>query len=382
MDTIYKVSGEDGHIIWRLGGVISDFGAGEWTFSRQHDVRVREENSTHLVISILDNARGIDTQDPSYPMSRGLLLALNEQEMTVTILKQIDHPHGEGNYAPRRGNYQILPNGNIFMGWSELAAQSEHSPDGTILMHSWLMADWLGTYRNYKFQSFTGRPTEKPAVHSIAFPTDGGASMTIVHVSWNGDTEVARWNLYKTTPVDDEVRVLVGSADREGFETAIEFGGLASFVVLEGVDANGEVLGESDIVKTITSTNVTDTALSAEAEWEDTATKARRRQFFNNPTVVFCLGLVSGAMTALVFTLVWRRRGTSLPRMNIPRWVVPGYEKLVRVGGVPGQDVSLDRLKQWKTDGGEDSSVDDVEAEPLRPPSRDSLDFVGEGPDK
>ena len=263
VDTIYKVSGEDGHIIWRLGGKMSDFGNGDWTFSRQHDVRVRDHNGTHLVISILDNARGMDSQEPTYPFSRGLLLALNEEEMTVTILKQIDHPDGEGHYAPRRGNYQLLPNGNIFMGWSEYGSQSEHASDGTLLMHSWLAADWLGTYRAYKFD-FTGRPTEKPAVHSISFPTDGGSSATVVHVSWNGDTETAYWNMYKTT-ADDEVRVLVGTAERTGFETAVEYGALAEYVLLEAVDKNGEVLGESDIIETITSTNVSDNALSAES---------------------------------------------------------------------------------------------------------------------
>ena len=233
---------------------MSDFGSGNWTFSRQHDVRFQDQNATHLVLSVLDNAKGIDSQEPTYPYSRGLFLALNEEEMTVTMLRQIDHPEGEGSYAPRRGDVQLLPNGNVFMGWSEFGSQSEHAPNGTLLMHSFLTADWLGSYRNYKF-NFTGRPTEKPAVHSIAFPTDGGSSATVVHVSWNGDTETAYWKMYRTT-VDGEDQVLAGSARRTGFETVVEYGGLANYVLLKALDKKGNVLAESDVVKTTTPLNV------------------------------------------------------------------------------------------------------------------------------
>ncbi|KAF7122816.1 hypothetical protein CNMCM5793_000926 [Aspergillus hiratsukae] len=49
-NTIYLVSGQDGHIIWRLGGKFSDF-VQDFTFSKQHHVQFVETNETHTTIS-------------------------------------------------------------------------------------------------------------------------------------------------------------------------------------------------------------------------------------------------------------------------------------------------------------------------------------------
>ena len=290
-DTIYKVSGKDGHIIWRLGGKMSDFGQGDWTFSRQHNARIHDQNATHLVLSILDNASANDRQKPTYKSSRGLLLAVDEESMTVTILNQIDHPDGEGNYAPQRGNYQRLPDGNIFIGWSEMGIQSEHAPDGTILMHARMMAEWLGSYRSLKF-NFTGRPSEKPAVHSVAYKTDDDdaeSSVTVVHISWNGATEVASWNMYKTTKEGD-TKELVRSIERTGFESIIEYNGFAGFILLEAVGKHGEVLGESEITATITTSNI------------------------SNRMAIFLLGALSSAMVLFIFEALWHCCGPTRPR--------------------------------------------------------------------
>lgn len=291
-DTVYKVSGKDGHIIWRLGGKMSDFGQGDWTFSRQHNARIHDQNATHLVLSILDNASAMDGQEPTYKSSRGLLLAVDEESMTVTIVKQIDHPDGEGSYSPQRGNYQRLPDGNIFMGWSEMGIQSEHAPDGTILMHARMTAEWLGSYRSLKF-NFTGHPSEKPAVHSVAYKTDdddAGSSVTVVHVSWNGATEVAFWNMYKTTKEGD-TKELVRSIERTGFESIIEYNGFASFILLEAVGKHGETLGESEITATITSsTNISD------------------------HMVIFLLGALSSALVLFIFEALWHCCGPTRAR--------------------------------------------------------------------
>lgn len=354
-DTIYKVSGKDGHIIWRLGGKMSDFGHGDWTFSRQHDIRLREQNATHTVLSILDNARGIDSQEPTYPESRGLLLALDEKAMTVSIIQQIDHPDGLGNYAPRRGNYQALPGGSIFMGWSERAIQSEHAPDGTLLMHARLSADWLGSYRSYKF-NFTGHPTEKPAVFSIASMLDDGSFVTTIYVSWNGATEVAYWNLYKTT-ADDETRSLIATVQRSGFESVAEYTGLAKYVLLEGVDQNGDILGESAVTHTIQSTNITVADL-ASATSDQSLVKSR--------TVVFCLGVASGGVMALI---IWalRHRGTLIAQ------VFGRYRKVT--GDLSSKDSSrAERILPNGQSQGEPGG----EAMPLRAKRKGSLDSLSD----
>lgn len=361
-DTIYKISGEDGHIIWRLGGKTSDFGEGDWTFSRQHHIRFRDQNATHMVLSLLDNAKGIDAQEPTYDHSRDLLLAVDEENMTVSILTQIDHPYGEGNYAPRRGNYQRLPDGNIFIGWSEGGLQSEHAPDGTILMQASLMADWLGSYRNYKF-NFTGLPSENPAVNSTAYTTDAGLTMTTAHVSWNGATEVTSWNMYKTTK-DDDIRVLIGWTERTGFESVVRYNGLANFVVLEAVDKNGETLGVSDVTETTWSANLTSEALSREDAWIQTFSKSTS----GKTILAYFLGLISGLIAGLLFIL-WRR-GT-FSRVTVPRWF-PG---LGRYKQLAEEDEQEDGhvLEARTSQGRKDPAAVDIDSMHSR--SRNSLDF-------
>jgi hypothetical protein len=195
-DALYKISHKDGSIIWRLGGTKSDFvHIDDFRFTRQHMVRYRGGNSTHTILSILDNAKGQEKfRGPSHPFSRGLIIALDESStpMTAEIIGQYDHPDGPGNHAHRRGGCQILPNGNVFMGWSEQALMSEHAADGTILMQARLQPEWMGSYRAFKFEDWVGMPDDPPDVVARAVkPTNlEDGVRTEVFVSWNGATEV------------------------------------------------------------------------------------------------------------------------------------------------------------------------------------------------
>jgi len=201
-DTIYKISKDDGRVLWRLNGHGGgDFEMGDLRFSRQHNVRFQGFDGTYEFISILDNAHGQDDQAPTHPNSRGLMIALDtrSQPKVALVVSSIEHPYGSDSFAPRRGNYQRLQNGNVFMGWSEQATQSEHKEDGTLVMEATLIPSWLGTYRAYKYP-FEGRPREPPVAHSAAFGSESrNSTTTLVHASWNGATEVDQWNLYKTT---------------------------------------------------------------------------------------------------------------------------------------------------------------------------------------
>jgi len=245
-DTIYRVSKDNGTVMWRLGGTRPDFDMGNVNFSRQHDIRCRSQNDTHTVISILDNAVGEDSAPPSYAYSRGLLIALDTVNMSASLVAEYNHP--DAGYAQRRGNLQILDNGNVFMGWSEGALQSEYTANGTLLMQAVFQAKWLGSYRNYKFE-YTGRPLTKPDIAAAVYLDTKGEWETQVHVSWNGDTEVRSWHLYNTTS-DGDHENKIASVDRVGFESLLRWEGYSSFVTVKGLDGNGEVIGMSNIVKT------------------------------------------------------------------------------------------------------------------------------------
>lgn len=248
-NAIYKVSKKDGSIMWRLGGIKSDFEMGGVEFSGQHSVRYVSENETHTLITILDNAK-IDDQVPTHESSRGLLLALDTAAapMTVSVVTEYPHPHGAGGYAKARGNLQTLENGNVFIGWSERATQSEHLANGTLVMDAQLVPTWLGSYRNYKFP-FVGRPREAEIAVVSAAHTDGSETTTTVHVSWNGATEVKSWSLFDAFPETGRGR-LRNTTLRTGFETQIQVDGFARHVVLEAIDAHDKVLGSSQVTFT------------------------------------------------------------------------------------------------------------------------------------
>ncbi|KAK5166728.1 uncharacterized protein LTR77_008272 [Saxophila tyrrhenica] len=348
-DTIFKISGKDGHIIWRLGGKNSDFKhiGEDMVFSRQHNIRWRSQNDTHTIVSILDNAKGIDVQKPTWENSRGMLIALDEKNMIASVIQVYDHPDGKGGYAPRRGNYQVLENGNIFMGWSEKAQQSEHTSDGKLVMEASFKAEWLGSYRNYKF-SYVGHPIEPPVAHSQAYGTPNNSTTTAVHVSWNGATEVAQWNLYRTV-ANGQVEILVSTVERLGFETVLAYGGYASYIIAEALNQNGTVIGRSSVTKTYAHPNVTADAVAEEDNWlkdleDDMLWHARG--LLSNPIFSFLIGCLC---TGVLIFMWWQAKQRNMFRKYFGSFQEQKYSRVPGAGGEREEDVPL---HSWRKEGG------------------------------
>lgn len=248
-NTIYKVSGRDGSIIWRLGGVNSSFVLDGFNFSSQHDARFREENSTTTVISFLNNASDGDNSTSSY--SSGLLVALQTSTtpMTAHVIKRWDRP--DRQLSPLRGNVQILPNDNVFIGWSVQGYLSEFSSDGRCVLEAKFSSIKFipSTYRAYKY-NFTGIPSELPVSKAFVYGTTADTVTSVFYVSWNGATEVAHWNFYGNNTSSSEFS-LVGTAKKSGFETSHMVSGFSQFIYAEAVSSTGHVLGKSLVVPTI-----------------------------------------------------------------------------------------------------------------------------------
>jgi len=68
-----------------------------------------------------------------------------------------------------------------------------------------------------------------------------------VYVSWNGATEVAKWQLL-AGPDRRKLRPL-RTVRKRGFETAIPLGGEAEWLAVRALDRHGEVLGRSLAVR-------------------------------------------------------------------------------------------------------------------------------------
>ncbi len=237
-DAIYRIDGETGAVIWRLNGKLSDFAMGEGTpFRLQHDARVHPDGT----LSLFDNAT--DNRESDL-VSRGIVLALDEEAMTATLVREYLHP--DDPVAVSQGNMQVLPNGNVLIGWGSVPLYSEFSAAGEVLLDGRMDAG-VNSYRAYR-NPWVGRPAAPP---DIAVEASATGAMT-VYASWNGATEVASWRVLAGPAPDDLTEI--AETDRTGFETEIAIETVAVYCAVEALDGGGGTIGRSDLVQTGTAT--------------------------------------------------------------------------------------------------------------------------------
>jgi hypothetical protein len=180
-----------------------------------------------------------------------MLVALDTASapMTARIIKQWDRP--DGGLTDMRGSAQILPDGGAFVGWSAEGYLSEFTADGRLVLEAKFLSPRYKSYRLYKF-NFTGSPTEPPALKTYAYSSGSSvaAMVSVSYVSWNGATEVAKWNFYGSQ--DESAGFsMIGSAAKSGFETSYMSARYVRFTYAEAISADGRILGKSDIQRTI-----------------------------------------------------------------------------------------------------------------------------------
>lgn len=228
---VYKINRSTGAVIWRMGGKKSAFAmGGGTTFAWQHDAR-RQADGT---ITLFDDGAAPKVE----AQSRGLVLDVDEGLMAVTLRQAYTHD-GSAISANSQGNMQVLPNGDVMVGWGSEPYFTEFNANGDQVMDG----KFAGTFQSYRaFRlPWTGQPTDKPSV-----ATAKGAGDVTIYASWNGATEVSRWQaLGGSNQTDLKV---VRSAARRGFETAIKISGQPAYVAARALDAGGAVLGTSSII--------------------------------------------------------------------------------------------------------------------------------------
>ena len=225
--TIYKIDRRTGEVIWRLGGERSDFTMGEGTrFVFQHDAR-RQPDGT---ITLFDNYGPQDEED----RSRAMVLDVDEEAMRVNLVREYFPPKGIP-IADTQGNTQVLPNGNVFVGWGSEPYFSEFSKEGKLLFHA-AFAPWGESYRAFRLP-WSGRPGGDPTVTAAL----GREDRVTLYASWNGATEIAGWQVF-AGPGPDEL-ALVGSVPRRGFETVIDVRTKETHVGVQAEDRSGEPVG-------------------------------------------------------------------------------------------------------------------------------------------
>jgi hypothetical protein len=233
---IYKLDRHTGELIWRLGGRKSDFALGPGaTFWFQHDARSLSDGQ----ISLFDD--GSDGTDPSpEPVSRAVVLAVDETARTANLVKAFPNPGGALTAA--MGNAQFLHDGGCFVGWGTVPEISEFGADGSLAFDAHFPGGQF-TYRAFRGQ-WEGRG---PGVPSIATVRNASGSVD-VYASWNGSTRVASWRAYGG-PTQKTLEPLKRVA-RDGFETRIRLEHRPDRVAVEALDSHGRTLARSGGVRT------------------------------------------------------------------------------------------------------------------------------------
>jgi hypothetical protein len=135
------------------------------------------------------------------------------------------------------GSAQLLPNHNMFVGWGNTDNFSEYAADGRQIFNGSFLGG-INTYRAYRFQ-WHGQPATRPAM-AVSPGPDGALK---VYSAWNGATQVARWRVLGGA--SPKALSGLGLAGDSGFETGQWVHGEPRYFVVEGLDAQGHVLGRS-----------------------------------------------------------------------------------------------------------------------------------------
>jgi hypothetical protein len=243
--TVYEINKHTGAIVWQLGGKHSSFKFGPGAqFEWQHDARMQPDGT----ITLFDNGAGPGPEHES--QSRALRLRLNLKTHEATLVKA--YTNDPPLLSAGRGDVQILPDGNVFVGWGAVPNITEFSAAGRQLFSVYFHGN-LQIYRALRLH-WSGQPMTPPGIATSA--TYQG---TRIYASWNGATRVASW------------RVLAGSSPsrlkpirdfpKTNFETEMTLRSTQPCFAVQALGRRGHALGVSATVKRQTKPTVVSPAV-------------------------------------------------------------------------------------------------------------------------
>ncbi len=229
---LYELNTTTGQILLRIGGKRSEVKlAGDAATAFQHDATMLENGT----ISVFDNG-GVPKV---HPQSRGLVLAIDPQTKTDSIVAEYEHSPAVSSGS--QGNIQPLPGGDMLVGWGAEPYFSEYSASGQLLFDGHMHGSYE-SYRTYRFP-WVGTPATAPAIAAVT----ASSGTATVYASWNGATQVTNWRvLAGASPTQ---LAPVATAADTSFETAIATPGAAPYVAVQALEASGAVIGTSKTIK-------------------------------------------------------------------------------------------------------------------------------------
>ncbi|MGZ4178725.1 MAG: arylsulfotransferase family protein, partial [Solirubrobacteraceae bacterium] len=229
---VYDVSHQTGGIVWTLGGRSSSFKMGDNTsFAFQHDARLLASG----LMTIFDDGAG---PPDVHKQSRGLTLRLDAAHMAASLVAQDNHsPSVLSRYE---GSDQLLHNGDSLVGFGSQPWVTEFDSHGKTVFDG-RFVDANQSYRAYRYP-WSGTPWAAPA-----FGTRTSKGTTTVYASWNGSTQLARWNvLGGSSPSKMGV---IASAGKTAFETPIKLRSSQAYLEVQALDSSGKVLAKTKPIK-------------------------------------------------------------------------------------------------------------------------------------
>jgi hypothetical protein len=226
-----RSSVDNGRILATLGGEHSTFTLGPGAdFAWQHDVLQQHGDE----ISLFDD----EAVPAEAKQSRGLLLALNFAHHTATLVHEYLLP--KPALTGSQGSVELLPDGNVFVGWGQLPLFSEYTAAGTLLYEGELP----GADESYRASdaSWIGLPTTKPAL-----AVEGGTERATLYASWNGATQVQSWRAL-AGPRPNALAATGSAVPRQGYETTLQTTDRGPYFAAQALSSSGHVLGTSPAV--------------------------------------------------------------------------------------------------------------------------------------
>jgi Arylsulfotransferase (ASST) len=230
---VYLINKKTGRIMWKLGGKHSSFKMGPRThFEWQHDATL---HSNGLLTLFDDGATPKEERQ-----SRALELHLDMTKRRVTLVHQ--YLHSPATLAGSEGSVQLLRDHNVFVGWGNKPYFSEYAPSGKQLFGG-SFGPRINSYRAYRF-GWIGSPLQPPA---IAVRPSKTAGQDLVYASWNGSTQVRKWQVLTSKSQTGPFKRAGSPASWLGFQTKMRKRS-ASYFEVQALGARGAVLGTSAVV--------------------------------------------------------------------------------------------------------------------------------------
>ncbi len=234
----YMVDEHSGSVQWQLGGRGSTIAVpARATFRWQHDVKLTRPDQVTLFNDNCCEITGAGTYlAPSGPSAAEVLRLHLSQHRAGLEAAYRRGPHYSAAYM---GNVELLPDGNVFVGWGSQPNFSEFSPGGRLLMD----AAFPGPDLSYRalVARWSATPWYPPVGAARSVP--GG---TAVYASWNGATGVVAWRVLAGSSPQRLGRV--AEARSSGFETALRAPS-TGFYQVQALGRAGQVLGTSKVFR-------------------------------------------------------------------------------------------------------------------------------------